>query len=591
MSVHTTDWVRATMKIIARLLRYLTFREKLLVTLSILVRFGLVALDLAGIFLVGVVVSLISGTTIAPTSPLSIGLRWLREQGFENGYAVILGFAIGFFVLKGVLSFAVTFVTANYVGRIEATKARQAYEGMLASQAGDIATLSRQDILHGLTNSMNTAFGQTITVTAAIAGEIALLIGVSGYLAFVNLTLFIFVAFFFSVVGVVMQASIGTLSGVYAKRQHEGFIGSQGTILDSVSNFKQLAIGDSSAFSKAFASDRSKSARSSAIYSTLGTLPRYITEIAVMVGVGLLVLQRSTTSSSISAATVAVFLAGIFRIVASMLPLQNGLSYFKRIKYDAELGFQMVEKFAQHGRHESVRVRERTAPPSVKVEGVDFTYPGRPERVLHGANFEIESGAYCAVVGPSGAGKSTLVDLILGLYSPNRGTVLIDGLPPRDFIAANPDAIGYVPQTTTLISGSFLENITLQPRIEKFDSTRLKTALKMANIEQLVDELPEGIYSNLGPDGVSLSGGQAQRVGLARALYKKPSLLILDEATSALDDESESAIRSALESLRESTTIIVIAHRPSTVQAAGKVLRVKSKRVTTFASYAAYKAS
>ena len=227
------------MKIIARLLGYLTFREKFLVTLSILVRFGLVALDLAGIFLVGVVVSLISGTTIAPTSPLSIGLRWLREQGFENGYAVILGFAIGFFVLKGLLSFAVTFVTANYVGRIEATKARQAYEGMLASQAGDIATLSRQDILHGLTNSMNTAFGQTITVTAAIAGEIALLIGVSGYLAFVNFTLFIFVALFFSVVGVVMQASIGTLSGVYAKRQHEGCIGSQGTILDSVSNFKQ----------------------------------------------------------------------------------------------------------------------------------------------------------------------------------------------------------------------------------------------------------------------------------------------------------------------------------------------------------------
>ena len=579
------------MKIIARLLGYLTFREKFLVTISILVRFGLVALDLAGIFLVGVVVSLISGTTIAPTSPLSIGLRWLREQGFENGYAVILGFAIGFFVLKGLLSFAVTFVTANYVGRIESTKARLAYEGMLASQAGEIASLSRQDILHGLTTSMNTAFGQTITVTAAIAGEIALLVGVSAYLAFVNLTLFIFVAVFFSVVGFVMQASIGTLSGVYAKRQHEGFIGSQGTILDSVSNFKQLAIGDSSAFSKAFSNDRAKSARSSAIYSTLSTLPRYITEIAVMVGVGLLVLQRSSASSSISAATVAVFLAGIFRIVASMLPLQNGLSYFKRIKYDAELGFQMVEKFAHQAGHRRASTRAPHAPPSVRVEAVDFTYPGRSERVLTGATFEIESGEYCAVVGTSGAGKSTLVDLILGLYSPDDGAVRINGLTPRGFVDSNPGAIGYVPQTTTLISGSLLENITLEPRSDEYDSTRLQAALKMANIEKLVQELPDGIHSRLGPDGVSLSGGQAQRIGLARALYKKPSLLILDEATSALDDESESAIRSALESLRGSTTIIVIAHRPSTLQAAGKVLRVKSKRVTTFASYADYKAS
>jgi ATP-binding cassette subfamily C protein len=579
------------MNTIARLLRYLTFREKLFVSLSLVVRFGLVALDLAGIFLVGVVVSLISGTTISPTSPLSVGLRWLRERGFESGYEIILGFAIGFFVLKGLLSFAVTFLTANYVGRIEATKARRAYEGMLASGAGDIGSMTRQDILHGLTNSMNSAFGQTITVTASIVGEIALLVGVSCYLAITNLSLFVFVAMFFGVVGFLMQASIGTLTGVYAKRQHESFIGGQGTILDSVSNFKQLAIGDSTAFVNAFASDRSKSARSSAIYSTLGTLPRYITEIAVMVGVGLLMLQRSIASSSISEATVAIFLAGIFRIVASMLPLQSGLSYFKRIKYDAELGFQMVEKFFQNAGRTAVGRGTLNTPPTVRVLAVDFMYPGRSEKVLSGVNFEIDSGEYCAVVGSSGTGKSTLVDLVLGLYQPDAGEVWIDDLAPREFIAANPGAIGYVPQTTTLISGSLLENITLEPRIEQFDPIRLQAALEMANIEQLARELSEGINTMLGPEGVSLSGGQAQRVGLARALYKKPSLLILDEATSALDDESESAIRVALDSLRGTTTIIVIAHRPSTLQAADKVLRVKSKRVTTFESYSDYKAS
>jgi ABC-type multidrug transport system fused ATPase/permease subunit len=199
------------MKIVGRLLGFLTFREKLLVSISILIRLGLVALDLAGIFLVGVVVSLISGTTIAPTSPLSVGLTWLRAQGIENGYAVILGFAVGFFVLKGVLSFVLTFLTANYVGRIEASKARLAYQGLFQSSAGDLDRFGKQDILHGLTNSMNAAFGLTITIGAGIAGEVGLLVGVSAYLAYVNLTLFAFVAMFFGVVGLAMQRSLASM--------------------------------------------------------------------------------------------------------------------------------------------------------------------------------------------------------------------------------------------------------------------------------------------------------------------------------------------------------------------------------------------
>lgn len=562
-----------------------------MVFISILIRFGLVALDLVGIFLVGVVVSLISGTTIANTSPLSIGLAWLRSQGFENGYAVVLGVAIGFFILKGVLSFVLTFLTATYVGRIEASKARMAYEGFFLSSAGDVERFGKQDILHGLTNSMNAAFGLSITIGAGIAGEVGLLVGVSAYLAYVNLTLFVFVAVFFGLVGLAMQASIGTLAGVYGKRQHVSFISSQATILDSVANFKQLAIGDSSSFVDRFAGERSKTARASAIYSTLGTLPRYITEISVMVGVGLLVLQRSSAASTISAASIAVFLAGIFRIVASMLPLQSGLSYFKRIQHEADLAFRMLEVFAPHSQTAKFAPSEQTTPPAVLVRDLEFSYSRDSANVLSGVSFEIPTGSYCALVGKSGAGKSTLVDLILGLYPATRGKILIDGQSPKEYLRTHPGSIGYVPQATALISGSLLENITMKPGHRHYDRESLRDALRMANIEDLVDSIPGGLDANLGSEGLSLSGGQAQRIGLARALYNKPSLLVLDEATSALDDESESSIRVALEGLRGKTTIIVIAHRPSTLQAAEMVLRVKSKAVTKFDSYESYKAS
>jgi ABC-type multidrug transport system fused ATPase/permease subunit len=195
------------------------------------------------------------------------------------------------------------------------------------------------------------------------------------------------------------------------------------------------------------------------------------------------------------------------------------------------------------------------------------------------------------LVGKSGAGKSTLVDLILGLYPPTEGEVLIDGQSPKAYLETHPGSIGYVPQATALISGSLLENITMKPGHRNYDLESLRDALMMANIEDLVASIPGGLDAQLGTEGLSLSGGQAQRVGLARALYNKPSLLVLDEATSALDDESESAIRVALEGLRGKTTIIVIAHRPSTLQSAEMVLRVKAKAVRKFDSYDSYKTS
>jgi ABC-type multidrug transport system fused ATPase/permease subunit len=173
-----------------------------------------------------------------------------------------------------------------------------------------------------------------------------------------------------------MQVTIGTLSGIFAKRRLESFIRSQATVLDAVSNFKQISIGNPDAFIERFSTDRYRTARSSAIYATLGTLPRYITEISVMIGVGLLVIQRSSSTSPISAPTIAVFLAGIFRIVASMLPLQSGLSYFKHIQHDAELGFRMLEEFGTNAQSGGTKENTNSDSPSLVVESLDFGYEG-----------------------------------------------------------------------------------------------------------------------------------------------------------------------------------------------------------------------
>jgi ATP-binding cassette subfamily C protein len=489
---------------------------------------------------------------------------------------VILGVAIGFFILKGLFSFLITHLTATYVGRLEAQKARRIYSGMFASNLDDVEKYGQQQILQGVTSSVYAAFAQTIVVGTTIVGELGLLVGISIYLAFANVILFICVAIFFGLVGLLMQLTVGRLSGIYAQRQNDALLASQATILDSLANFRQLAISSRSAyFEKKFELDRTETSRASSIYSTLSTLPRYITEIAVMVGVGILVLQRAIVGDSIvSATTIAVFLAGIFRIVASMLPLQSALSSLKRIEHEARLGFEMARRYLKKPPSVPLSNLIRDDTKFIEFRDVSFRYSEKSPWILRNVSFVVEMGDYVALKGKSGVGKSTIADLIIGLRAPSEGTVLVCGLPPGEYASSNTRDIAYVPQSTHLIQGSIGENITLEPGAFSFDSESMDYALKASHLVDLVQSLPMGLDTRVGSGGRSLSGGQSQRIGLARALYIKPKLLILDEATSSLDGETETAIADSLKNLPSSVTCIVIAHRPETLRLANKIIEL-----------------
>jgi ABC-type multidrug transport system fused ATPase/permease subunit len=566
---------------LARTFRALSGREKFLVSVSILIRFALVAFDLAGIFLVGVVVSLISGTVIAATSPLTKLLDWLGAIGFKNGYVAIAGIAIIFFVVKGVLSVFLNYMTATYVARIEAAKSAKLFTLLMGGRLNQIEKYSQQEVIQGLTASMNAAFAQTISIASAMLGEIALLVGVSGYLAYTNFVLFIGVGVFFGCVGLLMQLTIGKASGSSAGRAYTSGIYTQGLILTARANFRQLVTSSRhKSFEKAFNASRKETAHQNAVYATITTLPRYITEIAVMVGVGILVLQRSPeTGLGVSAATIAVFLAGIFRIVASMLPLQAGLSALKRVEPEAEAGFTLLAEFrANDLLSQSL---EAAGPVEIVADDLSFAYGSVETKVLDRVSFRIEPGSYVAITGKSGEGKSTLADLILGLREPTSGSILLNGNRPRETTLASPSPVGYVPQSTSLFSGTLLENLVLEVSPQDVNQDSLWSSIASSNLKAFIDGLEDGIDTVIGPGGVELSGGQAQRVGLARALYLQPRMLVLDEATSALDSETEEAIHSALLALKGRVTCLVIAHRPQTLRDADMILKVQGGKVSS----------
>jgi ATP-binding cassette subfamily C protein len=221
---------------------------------------------------------------------------------------------------------------------------------------------------------------------------------------------------------------------------------------------------------------------------------------------------------------------------------------------------------------------EAPLPIGVKFQNVSFSYPESTTATLMDLNFTIDPGSQTALMGPSGAGKSTVADLLCLLLAPTSGSILrTDQQGTSDLYGSG--RVSYVPQKPGMVSGTILENVALGVDVDKANREDVIGALNTAHLSSLIEDLPQGIDTPLGKLKDNLSGGQIQRIGLARALYFKPSLLVMDEATSALDAESESEIQSALEEMRGRVTVVIIAHRLNTIQHADKVILLQDGQV------------
>ena len=222
--------------------------------------------------------------------------------------------------------------------------------------------------------------------------------------------------------------------------------------------------------------------------------------------------------------------------------------------------------------------------PNIGFAKVCFNYEDTSEEVLSDISFEIRPGEVIAVVGPSGSGKSTLFDLLLGLLVPTSGAINIGGEPPKQFLNRNPSVFSYLPQDAFIFPGSISKNITLN---SVFTSEEvLVNALKESNLLSFVDTLRDNVNTIIGEGGNSLSGGQRQRVALARALYLHPKVILLDEPTSALDSESENQVMQAITFLKGKSSIIVIAHRLSTLRFVDRVLYLEKGKIKALGTLA-----
>lgn len=359
------------------------------------------------------------------------------------------------------------------------------------------------------------------------------------------------------------------------------------TLQHALGAIKEIkALGREDFFYRAYAEQQRARLALGHLSVTLEALPPLIIETVFVVGALLVIVLLTALGGG---GTAALPLLGLFAYAGfRIVPMANRIAW--RL---TEIRARATPVQALYDDHRLVggagwTEADGAVPPlreSIALERVSYAYPGSGATALREVSLTIRRGESLGIVGPTGAGKSTLVDLIVGLLPPGAGRVLIDGADLAGRTRAWRRHVGYVPQAIVLLDDTLRRNVALGIADRDIDEQRVVAALRVAQLAAAVAALPDGLDTVVGERGLRLSGGERQRVGIARALYHDPDVLVLDEATAALDTATEAAMADALRALRGDKTVLLIAHRLSTVRDCDRIAVIDGGRLTDCGSY------
>ena len=319
--------------------------------------------------------------------------------------------------------------------------------------------------------------------------------------------------------------------------------------------------------------------------SSMSNIPRLSIETVMMVGIlsvlGLFLARDTNIGIGSTIGQVGLLAMVAIRIMPSanrIVQAINNVSYYEPsltavediIKHAHEI--RTDEMFSGDEKIEPIPFKKE-----VRLENITYRYPNTDVNILENASLTVPIGKSVGIIGPSGAGKSTAVDVLLGLLHPQEGRITVDGFDIRDNPAGWFDMIGYVPQMMFMLDDTIRNNVAYGTDPDKIDDEKVWRVLKEAQMDEFVRGLPQGLGTGIGERGVRISGGQRQRIGIARALYNDPDIMIFDEATSALDNDTEAAIMEAIERLHGRKTLIIVAHRLTTIENCDAVYRVEDR--------------
>jgi len=529
-----------------------------------------------------------------------LGEQQLDVLGFqvpkfdEQTVVVFLVAISGFFLLKTIVSTLLLRWMFHFLARIESSEAKAIARFLFSQGLTKLRRYSRAEIQWAVSGSSSATFSGVLGGFSILLTESLFVVSMFVFFSLVDLVATVAVVIYFVAIVSGFQFVIHRSLKRAGQAVSEGNVLVTQTSLDMVDAFREISVlHKEDFFLNLFAKARALLASGEATQRFLGTVPRYFVETALILGVIAFVgwqFLRGEVAEGLVAA--GVFLTGGVRIMGALLPLQAAIASLRTIGPQARIAQEILVQarnfFAESAEQEKGRpeVELETAKGlSVSIRDVVFTHPGNDSPSVRNVSLTAPAGSYIALVGPSGAGKTTLADLVLGLNSPDKGEVLIGGVPATRIRSEHPGIMAYVPQRPGLVAGSIAENIALGVTKSEIDFDLIRSVIEKSQLTAFVDSLPKGMDSDLGKHSEALSGGQVQRLGLARALYTKPRLIVLDEATSALDAGMEANVSQQIHNLGTETTVFVIAHRLSTIQKADVVFLIDGGEVAASGTF------
>lgn len=576
---------------------FLLSPEKLRIQLSVFALLISNLLDLIAIFLMGMIgVLTISGTGNGTVNPNGLVADFLRETGlanlkFQNQIAILGLFATFLFVTRTLVSMLIVRKIYFFLGNVSTRITRYINLRQFNLAINKLHQKTSQNILYDSTSGVDALMLGAMASYISLIADLTLLFLLGAALSAVNFLVTLFTVLYLGMIAFILHFFLGPRTEKLGTNRAQISIVLNSKILGIFSSYRENSVKKRNLYLvDQIELDRRKQSKILAEFAFLPSVSKYVLESSVILGVLILTAsQFILTDAKHAVGTLAIFLAAGSRIAPALLRVQQGLMVVRN-----SLG-------ASHSTIQTLRRLELIEPLSLDLtrpeapvdsfsgeiifDNVSFGYPDKDSLVIHEASFKIIPGDLVAIIGPSGAGKTTLVDLLMGLIPQDNGRITICGLTPNEAQTIWPNSFSYVPQIVYLTDGTVRENVSLGYPKSYYGDEQIWKALEFAKLKDFVLTLPNGLNEQVGENGNKFSGGQRQRLGIARGALSVPSVLILDEATNALDGDTENQIAHSISEIRNKCTTIVIAHRIETVMLADKILLVKDSKVNLFTSW------
>jgi ATP-binding cassette subfamily C protein len=560
-----------------------------------LITIGLNLLDLLAVSLIGLVGAVayrgIQSQVVGDRT--AIALEFLRIENLEFSEQIVVIGVVAFLllVLKSVLVYYFTKKIYLFMSYQSAYLSEKLTRHLTNSSVQEVQKRSSQDYAFHIITGTNHLMMGVVGTAFSIMSDVALFVFLISLLLIADLKSALISALIFIAVGVLLHKLMQSKALNLGKKLKELSVGNNEKILELTSSFREIVTRNTQEFySNEIFKGKVRVAEVSARQKMMPLFSKHFMEVMVFaMFLGIAGLQFLLNDTSRAVGNLALFLAASTRISPAVLRIQQGSVQIKSAMGGGESTLKLIEtisdstfELTKENIEESLVLVSNSKisfVPSVDFKNVTFQYHPESKMKIESLSLEVRPYQFVAFVGPSGAGKSTLIDLLFGLLSPEDGEVLIGGVPARVALKIWPGECGYVPQNVMMHKGSVMSNLLMGlERSEKVES-RAEELLKMVNMHETVMTLNGGYDATIDERGGNLSGGQRQRLGIARALMTNPRILVMDESTSMLDATSENIITDALLNLREKVTLIVIAHRLSTVKSAERLFYIDDGKI------------